>query len=529
MPLSPTVNNLDPPVKVLLSRLAAAWMLVGRCVLVYNGLQRALECVWTRVEHRWVMTEEQSYDILLERALDKAKEAGMAFVRAWWLARAARASGQVPEPWSPQQMRQALERRRRHGLLRWAGIGDHLLIDPDVLDDQLAQLRQVARADAQRQGQIAESSLVQGASWPTLERCPGLDAQQRRLLRLMAAMSLIEGDRALRRKGQLLLPESVEDEPPEIFETAFMSRVAFKGPVDAIYGRLVTRLSRSRVFSLERIWKRGAWWRAHMGGRCAIELNVYSAQIGELSLRYDGAAKSGALRHFESYVVSFLEGAAQAGTVSRKPGFVCGSCGTPVTALQAERRLERGLRWMSCCVCDQKLKLIDPMGPDAHRDPPVVVEMSRAVTVGRSREAAALEVVAKEALGEPDVLVLHRPGGQRPASRIGSWLSERGMLAWLDPWERSGPLEPDVVSRLSSVRLVAVVVDSGKERVLEQPAVRQVLMLMRKRGRRLAVLMLPGFDGPAPELSSKQVVVDFRDFEGEPILELIEAIKTTSL
>jgi class 3 adenylate cyclase/GTPase SAR1 family protein len=253
------------------------------------------------------------------------------------------------------------------GLIRRLSFGNFVLLQPELLDAYASALIQAAKDEPEGLGSMAEEDVREGRfRMPAAERLP--DKAQEKLLLIAMVDDLLRHEIALREQADdgphLVFPSQLTREHPGLSDPEGRSLIfTFEGPVLNIYATLAVRLSHSGLFKKKEMWQNAATYTPLPGGSCGIFLREIEEGRGELTLLFDPAASRETRLQFEQYVHIHLLRRALAGTIQRRRILACGQCGTPLTELQVRRRRERGLDWITCSVCDERVSFVEQEEP----------------------------------------------------------------------------------------------------------------------------------------------------------------------
>ena len=280
------------------------------------------------------------------------------------------------------------------GLIRRISFGDLVLMQPELIDAYASALVNAAREEPDGLGCISEED-ARAARFrmPLDERIS--DKTQEALLLIATIEDLLRHEIALRQPADdgpyLVFPSQFTREHPDLPDPPGKAVVfRFDGPITSIYTTLAVRLSHSGVFKQREMWKNAATYTGTVGGTCGIAVREIEEGRGELVLFFDSAASEEIRLQFEEYVRTHLLRRALQETITRQRTFVCPSCITPVTDLQASRRRERGFDWIACNVCGQRVSLRDRVERLAATTSSTIFMMDQAADISRDLAAAAL-------------------------------------------------------------------------------------------------------------------------------------------
>jgi len=322
------------------------------------------------------------------------------------------------------------------GLIRRLSFGSFVLLQPEVRDVYASAMVNAARDEPDGYGWISEDAARAGDfEIPQGERIS--DRDQEKLLLLSTIEDLLRHELALRDQedngSYLIFPSQLTRENPNLPEPDGKSIIyCFDGPVFNIYATLIVRLSRSGFFVRKELWKNAATFSSQKDGTCGIFLREMDEGRAELMLFFDPVVSEDTRFQFDDFIHTHLLRRAAPESVHRRNLFICPECKTPIANSAVKLRLERGLDWIACNVCDKgpRISLVD-------REEIVASPTSQASTMGRnadivgSQDVAHIIVDAKRAIGEFDVFLCHNHDDAPVLLEIADALESMKLLPWL--------------------------------------------------------------------------------------------------
>ncbi|MFL5591536.1 MAG: toll/interleukin-1 receptor domain-containing protein [Ktedonobacteraceae bacterium] len=196
-----------------------------------------------------------------------------------------------------------------------------------------------------------------------------------------------------------------------------------------------------------------------------------------------------------------------------------------------QSRLNLGLNWLNCPVCDQRISLLDREQPLTAAPSPAVQQMDRAADTQRDRATAQTILEGKIKTGDFDVFLCHNGEDKLAVKEIGERLKERGILPWLDEWELQPglPWQPLLEQQIKQIKSAAVFVGKNGRGLWQDMELYAFLRKFTKReGQKSPVIpvILPDCEN-APELPTfleSMTWVDFRKQDPDPLERLIWGI-----
>ena len=416
------------------------------------------------------------------------------------------------------------------GLIRRLSFGDLVLLQPELLDTYASAMVNAAKSESDGLGCISEE-LTRSGELPIPQSARIKNTKQESLLILSTIEELLSHEIALREQGEadqyLVFPSQLTRENPNEESLAKGSVVlSFEGPVMTIYATVVVRLSRSSVFAKKELWKNVAIYTAKVGGDCGIALRELDEGAGELTLFFQEETSEETRFQFEDFVHVHLKRRAIPNSVQRRRIFVCSKCNTPITELAASRRRERGLDWIACNVCDQRLSLLDLK--ERLSVSSKTSEMDSHADSTRQRETAATVLDGKIETRDFDVFLCHNGADKAEVKQIALQLRARGILPWLDEWE----LQPgrtwqtELEKQIASIKSSAVFL--GREGIgpwQEQEVSAFLREFVTRRAPVIPVILPTASTTPTLPIFLRGITwVDFRKQDPDPFETLIWGI-----
>jgi WD40 repeat protein/DNA-binding SARP family transcriptional activator len=363
------------------------------------------------------------------------------------------------------EFRALLGQLAAQGLLRRLSFGDLILLHPELIDAYASAIVNAATADTHGLGSISEEVVLRVQfPMPADERL--VEPEQERLLVLATVEDMLLRELALRDYAedgpQLVFPSHLTREFTEL--TALPGHAVtyhFEGAIANIYATLVVRLSHSGFFQRRDLWKGAATFVAKLGGGCGFFVQHLDEGRAELSLFFEQDATEETRYYFDTYVETHLKRRAVADTVRRSRVFACSNqqCLTPISDLQAQRRIADGWDWIRCNVCDTRISLLDREAR-ARSASHVINEIDRSANSVRRQEAAVSVLEGKLATADFDVFLAHRGSDSQLAEELAMEVRKRGLNPWLDSEQIApGRWFQDVIQQaVPRVKSVAVLI-----------------------------------------------------------------------
>jgi WD40 repeat protein len=425
-------------------------------------------------------------------------------------------------------------RLESRGLIQRLSFGNLVLLQPEIRDAYASALVSAAKDEPDGLGSIREEDArVGNFKIPADQRLK--DPHLERLLLISTAEELLKHEIALREHGDdgayLVFPSQLTRENPELPDAEGKSAVfTFDGPVTNIYATLVVRLSHSGIFTKKELWKNAAAYTAWDGGTYGIFLNEIGEGRGKLTLFYT-AASSELQQQFEQYVETHLRRRALPESIHLRRIYSCPVCNVPLSDAAVRKRMELGLDWMYCNVCEPAVRIsIDgPAATPAGTAPsPRLVEMDRAADARRDKETAASVIDGKRQTKDFDVFLCHNSVDKPIVRQISKKLQERGVLPWLDEVDLPPFVswQDELERTIESIKSVAVFIGPSLVGPWQDMEIKSFLQESVNRKIRIGLVLLPGATQTVklPLFLRPFQWIDFNKTEPDPFQQLVWGI-----
>jgi hypothetical protein len=334
------------------------------------------------------------------------------------------------------QFETCIGRVEARGLIRRLSFGNFVLLQPELLDAYASAMVNAAKEEPDGLGCIAEEDALAGRfKMSEKERLENKELEK--LLLIATVEELLKHEIALKEISDgyvdIVFPSQFTRERPDAPDLPGKTVVyTFEGPLLNIYATLAVRLSRSRLFKKDKMWRNAASFEATVGGTCGIYLRELEEGKGELILCFDDAANETTRFQFEDYVATHLKRRSLPNTIQRRRIFVGPQCEEPVTDGQAQKRRARGFDTINCNVCDTEISLLDREERLAAPIPSVVAAMDKAADEKRDLETAAMSLKGKIETGDFDVFLCYNSKDKEAVKRSASGLKSGGFCpGWM--------------------------------------------------------------------------------------------------
>lgn len=425
-------------------------------------------------------------------------------------------------------------------VIRRLGIGNFLLLRPELLDAYASALVNSVRDDPDGMGKILESEVKIGQfKMPSDERLE--DKAQEELLLLAVIQDLLRYELALREEtdeGTYLVFPSLSTRvnyalpDPEGKALTF----DFEGSTQNIYVTLAVRLARSGLFTKKEFWKDAITYAALAGGTCGMFLQPKGEGQGRLTLFYDRLATEETRFHFESYVENHLLRRVVPGSLHRARLFTCPepTCLEPIPSSIVEKRRARGLNWAICSNCGTRVELADREERLNSTPLSLLLEMDNAADSRRTlsvlkatrREQREIALYQGLQLEDFDVYLCYREADKAAVRQIAARLLERNIIPWLEEWEvvAGEDRQQKLAAQIPTIGKAAVFVGNGLPPWQDQSE-DECLHAFAHKSAVIPVALQECLDQPElPDYISKDWV-DLRQSEPDPIAHLIQRLR----
>ncbi len=432
------------------------------------------------------------------------------------------------------QFERCIELVESRDLIRRLSFGNLILLQPEFLDAYASALVNAVREEPDGLGSILEDDVKRcNFAMPATERIT--DREQEKLLLLAMIEDLLRHELALREQtgsGQFLIfpSQSTRVNPalpdPEGKTVSF----TFEGPVLNVYATLAVRLARSEQFYKKELWKDAITYTARLGGICGVFLRNSGEGRGELLLFFDKDVSDETRFNFEEYAAAHLQKRAIPGSVQRQRFYTCPNpkCSVAISFEVVQRRLQKGLDWLSCPVCETRVELTErkerlktmPLAP--------IIEMDAAADSQRNLDALKSTLQGWRATKDFDVFLCHNEQDKPFVKSIAEQLMEKEILPWLDEWETQPGRRWQRVLEDQIEHIQSAAVFVGKDGVgpWQNPELHAYLSEFINRGCSVIPVILPECETvpPLPIFLKSMRWVDFRKTDPDPLKNLMWGI-----
>ena len=419
-------------------------------------------------------------------------------------------------------------------LIRRLSFGNYVLLQPELLDAYASALINAAKDEPDGLGNIAEEDARHGRfRMSEDERIK--DKSLEELLLISTVEELLCHELVLRESADdgvyLVFPSQFTREWPDAPNPQGQTVIfEFEGAILNIYATLAVRLSRSGLFMKRNLWKNAATYGAKAGGQCGMSLREMQEGKGELTLFFDKEASEQTRSQFEDYILVHLSRRALSETIKQRRILTCHNCNVTIPEQHVQMRLERGLNWMACSVCETRIDLIEPE-KDAQiteTQASILTQMDQTANLQRFRDTSTSSLQGKIITKDFDVFLCHNSDDKSAIKLIGEQLKDFGILPWLDEWElRPGlPWQRALEEQIKYIKTAAVFIGKRNTGPWQDAELDAFLREFVKRKCPVIPVLLPdcGQQPALPVFLQSMTWVDFRQPEPDPISQLIWGI-----
>lgn len=351
------------------------------------------------------------------------------------------------------------------GLVRRLSFGDHVLLQPEMLDDYCAWMAQAARKEPDGLGYLGEKRANRGKF--TMDDDRRLRGKPEEKAILLATIQEVVGRGiAIRqdteRGPMLVFPSELSADLPD-YPGGYSLAVAFRfeGPVSAIYATLAVALINSITFKKEDLFKNAALFRGPREQICgfAVEYPDKSNDaVGRLIVFFKGDTAKDIRLVFLRYVNQQLERLAFQGSVERERIYHCELCERTIPRDVVEIRMRRDETTVICGGCGSHYPLDDLSERSAESDEQLD-SLNASAVVERAKQGRLAVIKERQRTEQFHVFLCHNSKDKPVVGQLADKLLEQGVLAWLD--EREGLAGDSFPAKLEKVidaaRVVAVI------------------------------------------------------------------------
>jgi hypothetical protein len=335
-----------------------------------------------------------------------------------------------------------LGRLETAGLVRPLVFGDHILLQPELLDAYGAWLAQEAGQRGSSLGYVTEAKALAGEFTMDGDRPLAEQPGEERLLLLAMVEEMVTRQIAWRQPTELgtmlVFPSEVRTDM-DAYPGDYMEYMTteFRGPVRAIYATLAVCLLNSAAFASHRLYYLAATFFDMNGKVCGFRAEYPDRSDdaqGRLTVFFDPDAERTARNVFRRYVDRQMETLAWKGTLRRERIYQCATPGcdrTPIARDRIERARKYHLNRIDCDICRQPIFLDDPETESAAFDAQAE-QWERQEAENRERERRRVIQAERERSRQYDVFLCHNSKDKPQVRRLKERLDNEGLVCWID-------------------------------------------------------------------------------------------------
>jgi hypothetical protein len=235
------------------------------------------------------------------------------------------------------------------GLLAGPGVvwelefGSWVLLEPERINAYAQAVIQTVRADEHERACLPERRVLDG-DLTYQSGLPRLPPEDERLVLLAMHRTLIERGLCLREQTEdgpvLIFPSFYRRERPALVgHPAVLVSYQFSGFLDDVYATLVVRLTHTKAFRQEKLWRYAADFQTLTGKQLGVKLTRRAEGAGDLEIYFDPFIPVEEKNVFVRFVHEHLQARSQDPVRFRH--YVCPHCGTSIANREvAMRRLQ---------------------------------------------------------------------------------------------------------------------------------------------------------------------------------------------
>ncbi|HLK61691.1 MAG TPA: TIR domain-containing protein [Chthonomonadaceae bacterium] len=423
-----------------------------------------------------------------------------------------------------------LGRLETTGLVRPLVFGDHILLQPELLDAYGAWLAQEAGQRGNALGYVAEARALTGEFQMDTDRPLAEQPGEERVLLLAMVEEMVTRRIAWRQPTEqgamLVFPSEVRTDMPKYpgDYTEFMT-TEFRGPVRAIYATLTVCLLNSAAFAGHKLYYLAATFFDMNGKVCGFRAEYPDRNDdaqGRLTVFFDPDVERTARNVFRRYVDRQMDTLAWKGTLRRVRIYQCSTpcCDrTPIDRARIERVRKHGRNRIECDVCGNPIFLDDPETESTAFDAQAA-QWERQEAENRERERLRVIHAERERSCQFDVFLCHNSKDKPHVRRLKEKLDGEGLVCWMDekallPGDQFVPSLETIVSTVPAALVIVGANWMGRWQQQEYYALFQRFTERQQRegerSFRLIPVLLP--DAPLqPELPTFLQGIHWTDF-----------------
>ncbi len=377
-----------------------------------------------------------------------------------------------------------LGRLEASGLVRRLSFGDHILLQPEILDNYCGSLAMAAREQPDGLGYIPEEDAQKGRFAREADRRL-VDNPQEVTILLATTQEVVGRNLANRqetaRGTMLVFPSELNAELPD-YPGGYSLAVAFRfeGPVGAIYATLAVTLINSVTFTKKKLYKNAALYVGPRNQVCGFAVDYperINDSLGRLTVFFEPDTAHDIRLLFLRFVNRQLERLAFQNSVQSERIYHCGDCDYTIPQAAVELRKKRGDDTVVCPGCLRHYA-IDDLAEESAKPDKSLDSLDEHAKEERERQERLAVLKEKQRTREFHVFLCHN-GKDKPVVReLAEKLLDQGILPWFDEKEvlAGDRFVPAIEQGLDAVGTIAVIIGphgSGRWQEMEYAAALQ--------------------------------------------------------
>jgi GTPase SAR1 family protein len=397
----------------------------------------------------------------------------------------------------------SLGRLESTGLIRRLSFGDHVLLQPELLDDYCGWMAIAARSEPDGLGYVSEQRALAGNFVMDSDRFLP-DRPEEKTLLLATVEELVHRNIAFREQGRggpvIVFPSELNADLPA-FPGGYSFAVAFTfaGPISAIYATLAVRLIHSESFEKRALYKNASLFHGPKKQMCGFSIEFPDREndsLGRLLVFFAAGVETTLKLIFLRFVEVQLHKLAFADSVRRERIYHCAKCNYTVPADAVALRIRQKETTIICPGCGKHYPIDDLREGSASTDREV--QRIEATAANEQERQARLTVLPeREKTNQYHVFLCHNSKDKDEIRRVAAKLRDEGVLAWFDEQSMlAGDRYPRTLENaIDRAPVIAVFLgphDLGPWQDIEYQAALQRSLDSRESYVRLIPVLLPG-------------------------------------
>jgi WD40 repeat protein len=382
--------------------------------------------------------------------------------------------GKAGEEVPPEFYDVCLNRIETAGLVKRLSFCDHVLLQPELLDQYCGWITLAARAEPGGLGYISERKARAGEFAMDQDRLLRDRPEEEQLLITATVEEMVgrglvlrqpthEGEMLVFEGDKLVFPSELRCDLPEHARQHGQTMVFhFEGPVKAIYATLAVCLSHTPAFRAPRFFRNGALFRSVSDETCGFFMDYPDPEneaYGRLTVFFGETTGTTTKRNFLRYINGQLRKMATAQSVRRERVYQCTECGDNIRPEDVQKRRQRNATTVVCPICLIHIP-IDDLAEQCDEYDEVVQEQIDLSAEECERQGRMSVLDERHRRTEYHVFLCHNHADKPSVRQLAERLKEQGILAWYDENGilGGGQFIPELERVIDTVPAAAVVV-----------------------------------------------------------------------